>query len=319
MGLSDDQRAMLRMVAQRGEQGYEDIAALMGLSVEEVRAKVAAALAELDEEGALAEKTAGGAPDPTPTQVDPPAAEKQAPSPAPSQGDAEAPPAPPAAEKKPGISMPRGQALWAAIAGAVIVVALIVIAIVVSSSGGGDSESASAASGDSTTASAAEESGEDGKVNPKEVTKASLEAVDGAEGKGVVVFGRVKKSLALEIAASELQPTVSGEEYSVWLSQGPQKMLPLASLKAPKGRIAAQIELPAEVLAYMADETFTEIALTLTDTTTLNAALKKAVAEKQSTPDYTGTEVLRGTITGPIIGAAQRLEEAEEEKEASGE
>ena len=39
MALSDDQKAMLRLLAQR-EQGYEDIAALMGLSVDEVRAKV---------------------------------------------------------------------------------------------------------------------------------------------------------------------------------------------------------------------------------------------------------------------------------------
>jgi len=46
MGLSDDQRAMLRLLAQRGEEGYDDVAALMGLSVEEVRAKVAEALAK---------------------------------------------------------------------------------------------------------------------------------------------------------------------------------------------------------------------------------------------------------------------------------
>ena len=39
MALSDDQKAMLRLLAQR-EQGYDDIAALMGLSVEEVRARV---------------------------------------------------------------------------------------------------------------------------------------------------------------------------------------------------------------------------------------------------------------------------------------
>ena len=46
MGLSDDQKAMLRLLAQR-EQGYEDIAALLGLSVDEVRAKVGDALAQL--------------------------------------------------------------------------------------------------------------------------------------------------------------------------------------------------------------------------------------------------------------------------------
>ena len=50
MPLSDDQKAMLRLLAQR-EQGYEDIAALMGLSVDDVRAKVTDALAQLEDEG----------------------------------------------------------------------------------------------------------------------------------------------------------------------------------------------------------------------------------------------------------------------------
>ncbi len=50
MALTDDQKAMLRLLAQR-EQGYEDIAALMGISVEEVRVKVGEALAEVQESG----------------------------------------------------------------------------------------------------------------------------------------------------------------------------------------------------------------------------------------------------------------------------
>ncbi len=314
MGLSDDQRAMLRMVAQRGEQGYEDIAALMGLSVDEVRAKVTAALAELDEEGALA-----GA-EKSPAAESPVAkAEKVESPPAPAK-EPEArltaavppPPPPPAPPRKPPgggrPGLPSGTVLRAAIAGAAIVVALVVIALIV----GGGGESDTSTSGD-TTATAETSTGK-GSGNANEVTKAILKPVDGGKAEGVVVFGKVKKSLALEIAAEGLQPTGSGEEYTVWLSQSPQKMLPLASVKAPKGRIAAQITVPAEVLAYLADETFTEIAVTLTDTASLNAALKAAVKEKSSTTEYTGSEALRGTVTGPIVGAAQRLEEREAEE-----
>ncbi|HEX8752488.1 MAG TPA: Lrp/AsnC family transcriptional regulator, partial [Solirubrobacterales bacterium] len=51
MGLSEDQKAMLRLLAQRGEQGYEDIAALKGLSVEEVRDQARAAVRQLEDEG----------------------------------------------------------------------------------------------------------------------------------------------------------------------------------------------------------------------------------------------------------------------------
>jgi hypothetical protein len=47
VALSEDQKAMLRLLAQR-EQGYDDIAALTGSSVEDVRAKVKGAVAGLD-------------------------------------------------------------------------------------------------------------------------------------------------------------------------------------------------------------------------------------------------------------------------------
>ena len=47
---SEDQKAMLRLLAQR-EEGYEDIGALLGLSTDQVRVKVREALAELDGEG----------------------------------------------------------------------------------------------------------------------------------------------------------------------------------------------------------------------------------------------------------------------------
>ncbi|MFI5028539.1 MAG: hypothetical protein ACHQCF_06110 [Solirubrobacterales bacterium] len=54
MALTDDQKAMLRLLAQR-EHGYEDIAALTGEGVEDVRAKVKEALAALDRSGSPAD------------------------------------------------------------------------------------------------------------------------------------------------------------------------------------------------------------------------------------------------------------------------
>ena len=70
------------------------------------------------------------------------------------------------------------------------------------------------------------------------------------------------------------------------------------------------------MLAYLANETFDQIDISLTDEATLKASLAKATKEKKA-PIYTGTDVLRGTDPGPIVGAA---EAAEEEAEAdSGE
>ncbi|HEX6456500.1 MAG TPA: Lrp/AsnC family transcriptional regulator, partial [Solirubrobacterales bacterium] len=51
MALSDDQKAILRLLAQRGEQGYDDLAALMGISVEEVHSRAKRAAADLEAEG----------------------------------------------------------------------------------------------------------------------------------------------------------------------------------------------------------------------------------------------------------------------------
>ncbi|MGN6815485.1 MAG: hypothetical protein ACTHK3_05295, partial [Solirubrobacterales bacterium] len=51
MGLSDDQKAILRLLSQRGEGGYEDLSALMGISSQEVYARAKGAAAQLEAEG----------------------------------------------------------------------------------------------------------------------------------------------------------------------------------------------------------------------------------------------------------------------------
>jgi hypothetical protein len=87
-------------------------------------------------------------------------------------------------------------------------------------------------------------------------------------------------------------------------------MLPLASTAVgDNGKIGAQVQVPTEVLAYLASETFDQLDISLTEDATLKASLAKATKEKEA-PIYTGEDVLRGTITGPIIGAAKKEAEA---------
>ncbi len=334
MGLSDDQRAMLRMVAQRGEQGYEDIAALMGLSVDEVRARVAAALAELDSEGALTGEAKAAAEQQAPTE-EPPAEQPQAQEPpAPAEPAAAEPPPPPplaAAQappsqpgKPPWIKLPSGSGLRAAIGAAIAVIALVAVIVIVTGRrrrriGLGERR-------ERERRHRRNRFGEDRRQGRRRSQGRSQPADEGEtdrgrrqQAEGVAIFGRVKKKLALELAAQKLQPTQQGQAYTIWLSKNKQKMLPLASTRAPKGRIAAKFEIPVEVLGYLADETFTDLVLTRTEDTQLEAALEKA-AKAKTTPDYTGTEVLRGKVTGPIVGAQFRLEELEElEEEEAGE
>lgn len=309
MALSDDQKAILRLLAQRGAQGYEDLAALMGISTAEVHARAQQAAADLEAEGIPAPEIpapaegSGEAPPPKPAPKEPPA--KQTPPAPKSQPEPVAPiphhehghsPKEVAREVK----LLENRGLWAILAGAAIIVVFLVILFV----GGGDDSSS-----DSTTTSSTRENTtaleEAAARQGKEVTKAVLNPVDGSGASGVAIFGRVKKKLALQVFAQGLQETGDGEGYTVWLAASETKMLPLASSAVGKdGKIGAQVEVPVEVLAYLANETFNQITITRTDESQLKASLAQATKEKEA-PAYTGTPVLRGTVTGPIVGAAK--------------
>lgn len=312
MPLSDDQKAMLRLLAQR-EQGYDDLAALMGLSVDEVRARVGDALAQLEQEGEPAPELP---PEPqapaAPVEPEPPAE----PTPPPAEPAPPAQPEPPAAtapkpvapastrpsSSRPRPSLPKSGGARAALFAGLAVVALVIVVLAI---GGGDSDGGTSAATDTTNA---EETTASATTNPK-LTQAVLSPVDGGDAQGLATFGRVKNALALQVEAEGLEPSGKGESYTVWLYESPQKMLPLATTAVGQsGKIGAQVQVPTEVLAYLAKETFDQIDISLTDDAALKASLAKATKEKAA-PRYTGTDVLRGPITGPIVGAADKTGE----------
>jgi hypothetical protein len=320
VALSDEQNAMLRLLAS-GEQGYADIAALLGLSEDEVRAKVVGALAQLQAEG----KPAPDVPPPIPGGAQP-AAEVTPPEPEPVE---EAPPAaaaPSASPPSPGppsggrtITLPSGRGAWLLGSGVVAAIVVIVVVILVASGGGGGGSSSTtaaevpsnAAAGEGATKGAAEGG------TSKEPTEAELVAVDGGEAKGRAAFGRIKNKLALQVEATGLEPTTKGtDSYWIWLAQSPKRMLPLASTEVTAsgkgaGTIAAEFEVPVEVLGYLASGTFDQMTITLADNAQIKASVEAAKKEK-TTPAYTGKAVLHGTITGPIVGLATREEEEKE-------
>jgi hypothetical protein len=328
MELSNDQKAILRLLAQRGAAGYDDLTALTGMTADEVHERAKAAAAQLEAEGIPAPSIPApgsaepGAPaqPPEPEPVLPPeapapraAAKAPAAAPAPAKAPKPAPKASPkpAAGSRPKLALPSsGGARAALAAGAAVLVALIVVLAV---SGGGDSgDTTTATSREATTASESTESAVNTAAGSAKLTQAVLSPVGGGDAKGLATFGRVKNSLALQIEAEGLAPTAKGQSYTVWLYESPQKMLPLASTAVGKnGKIGAQVEVPTEVLAYLAKETFDQLDVSLTDDATLKASLAKATKEKKA-PLYTGTDVLRGQITGPIIGAANKKSAAGE-------
>jgi hypothetical protein len=331
VALSDEQNAMLRLLAS-GEQSYDDIAALMGLSVTEVRAKVVGALAQLEAEGKpvpdVPSPVAGGArpaAEATPPAPEPPAVSEPEPpaaKPTPPKAASTPPPSPPPSGGRT-ITLPSGRGAWL-LGGGVIAAIGVIVVVVLLVSGGGSGNSSSTTSSGSTTPNAetggnenASETGSESTSGSKAPTQAKLVAVDGSEAEGRATFGRVKNKLALAVEATGLEPTTTGTSYTVWLAQSPTKMLPLAStaVKASgkgAGDIAAEFEVPVEVLGYLANGTFAELAITRTEDAKINTAIKVAKKEK-TTPAYTGEEVLHGQITGPIVGLAKREKEAKAE------
>jgi hypothetical protein len=316
VALSDDQKAILRLLSQRGEQGYEDLSALMGVDAAEVHRRAKEAAAALEAEGipapAIPEPGEGGGGSPSVAKDgEAPAGEPPPPKPQSALPKGERRAALPQGKPKPPLKkelkLLEGRGLWALLAGAAIVILFVVFVLAGSGDdGGGDSTTTSSAASSGGTVAALEAAAEQGS---RKVTKASLEAADGGDATGVAIFGRVKKSLALQVAAEGLEATGKGESYTIWLAASPEKMLPLASTNevGEDGKLAAQVEAPVEVLAYLANETFGQIAITRTEDSRLEASLREATKEKQA-PAYTGEEVLRGDVRGPIVGAAKRLE-----------
>ncbi len=291
MALSDDQRALLRLLARR-EEGYEDIAALKGLSVEQVRAEVKEALAELE--------AAGEAPPPPPPP--PRAGKPPEPPPAPSEPEPTPPPAskpsskPPPRTARPSLP-PERRRLVVLTGGALAIVAIVLGAIAIFSGGSDSSSGSKEASGSSTETAAALEN--------SKVTKAVLESADGSEASGLGVFGKVgKEEIVLQVTAEGLEPTDSGQSYTVWLYRSPKLSLRVGSVPVgDSGNLGARFTIPAELLAYVASGAFDQIYVSRTS----DAVYQREVAEakkNKSLPRYTGETVLTGEITGPIAKGA---------------
>jgi hypothetical protein len=307
--LTDDQKAMLRLLAQR-EEGYDDMAALMGISVEEVREKVKEALAEVEEPPVVEEEPEVPAPPPAPAPTPPAAPEAPPAETAPVATEPPAAPTPPNSQSSsrpstgakrsaqiPSLKVPKDRgALVGLGAGALVVVALVIV-LIVGGDGGGDSSSTASEGSPNESARAL--------AANKNLTQAVLGADDGSDASGQAIFGRFKKKVLLQVTGEGLEPSADGESYAVWLSHSGKAMVPVGTAKVEdSGELAARFEVPAAVLVLVARAAFDQIEVTRTSDRQLNAAIAKA-RKAESESAYTGTPVLSGKITGPLVGAGK--------------
>jgi outer membrane biosynthesis protein TonB len=306
VALTDDQKAMLRLLAQRGEEGYDDIAALMGITVDEVRQRVNEALvAAAEAEGAAAEKAEprpeppAAPPPPPPEPQQPPAPKPPAPPPAQSAAAAPAPPAKTArrAPRLAGVKLPKDRGALIGLGAGLLVLLAFAVVLVVSGGGSGSSSTDSSTTEGGTTPAAS---------NNSNLTQAALSPVDGSDASGNALFGRLKKNVLLQVTTEGLDPSQPGQSYAVWLSHSGNAMVPVGTAKVPdSGDLAARFQIPAAVLVLVARNAFNEIDITRTTDATLNAAIAKARRSKSESA-YTGTDVMRGKITGPFVNAGSK-------------
>jgi hypothetical protein len=308
VALSDDQKAMLRLLAQR-EEGYEDMAALMGIGVEELRERVREALAEVDR-AATAAGAAAPSPEPPPVPPEPKAPEPEPAKPAPSPTPPPPEPRKPAPAQKPAragrraapiptLKLPQDRgALIGLGAGALVVVILVIVLI---AGGGGDDGS------DTTASTAGSDSGTvDTAARNPNLTQAILAPVDGGDATGQALFGRFQKNILLQVEAEGLEPSPEGSSYAVWLSRGAKPVVPIGTGKVDdSGQLVGRFPLPEAVLVLVAQSALDTIDVTLAADSELSDAIA-ATRKTAKAPTYTGEPVLSGEITGPLVGAAQR-------------
>jgi hypothetical protein len=256
MALSEDQRALLRLLI--AGDTYEQVAGVLGIGPEEVRARATEAAATL-EQAPDREFPAGA----VRGRLD--ALEGRS---APSEA---------AGASHVGPSAGRGRwALWLVI-GAAAVVAVVVLVVVLGGGGGGDE-------GTSTKTGSDQE----------DVVPVKLDAVAGSKATGMISVVRVADQPAVDLAIAGLAPSGPGESYVLWFVGSGGRSLPIAfHAVGSDGKLTGRTPIPTAAEGLL--PSFTSAALTLTRQREAATAVQQA-AQNATLPQVVGTPVMRGEL-----------------------
>jgi hypothetical protein len=308
MALTDDQRAMLQLILERG-QNYDDLAGVLGVGVDEVRSRARAALAGLggadpDAEVGLTDYLLGQA-DPIGRadavrhlQADPESAKlasvlvqrlrEVAP-------EATLPPlpAPRARRKRPaaprreggGLSRRQQQVIVALAASAVLVIAAV-LAVAGVFGGSGDSEGETGST--STVADT---------TNTGEEVLARI-PLRGERGSGQVVIGTASADQPfVDLSASGIEASPpQGQGYVLWFLLNSKLGYPFTVVRvSPDGTVDDRYPIPNAIAVEVATRS-RFIDLAVSPLRTLQREAQKAARAQRPVVPYTGDSVLRGSI-----------------------
>jgi hypothetical protein len=337
MPLTDDQRAMLQLLLQRG-QSYEDIGGLLGLDVEQVRSRARAALAEIggedpDREVSLTDYLLGQA-DPigradvarqlqsdgrardlaqrlsTQLRVLAPGAElPQLPGVGPGAAGRrkESAPVPaPAPSVDGGAAAPGGGAGLAAtlsrrqkqVIAALLGGGGLLLVVVLAVAG------VFGGGGGGDESSSSGNSSPQQASNASGLTRAVLTPQNGSKAEGVAIFKAFRNTPVLLINVTGLKPSGPGQGYVIWLYGAPSRAFPLVRQRVGgNGQMRGVAPIPTQLIQALQQGLFGSIDVSLASNSQIKAALAQA-RKQQQLPRYAGRSVVRGPITGPGFPAA---------------
>jgi hypothetical protein len=306
---------VLELILQRGHS-YADLAGLLDIDEEEVRARARAGLRELG--GADPDRRAGltdyllGQADPIGRadavrhlrsdaedlelartlvarlrEIAPEAELPRLPGEAPPPPDAA-----PAAKREPW--SPRQRLLAALAAGAVVIVVGVLAATGVFS---GDDDSAS---GTTTTAAAEEELG------GEEITSVPLEPAGSGDASGTAAVGITDDDQAyLDLSIENLEPPARGQVYVVWFLFDRERGYPLSPIVPENdGSFQDRFSIPSDALALVATSRFINVSVGRVGE--VRRTIERAVQEEELVVQKAGETVLEGEIPAARGGGRRR-------------
>jgi hypothetical protein len=256
MALSEDQRALLRLLL--AGDTYEEVAGVLGIGAEEVRARAHEAAAALRH-----------GPDP---ELSADAVEERL---AVIEGRQ---PAPVPAPRSPAAAPDRRRLVpWFGL-GAVALVAVVVLIVVASGGGGGEG-------GPTATALPADR---------EDVVPIKLSPVGGSGASGTIAVVRVADQPAVDLAIRGLRPSGPGESYVLWFVGSGGRSLPVAfRAVGANGQLTGRTPIATSASGLLPSLDTAE--LTLTGQREAAAAVRRA-AQQDTLPQPVGTVVLRGAL-----------------------
>ena len=336
MALTDDQRAMLQLLLQQG-QSYADIASLLGLDIDQVRARARAAMTELagedpDRTVSLTDYLLGQA-DPigradaarqiqsdggvrdlaerlvTQLRLLAPGAELPELPPADTRTarrttQPPVPEAPVEAGAAPPVRRPLGEFASTlsprqrqTIAGLLGGGILVVIVVLIATG-------AFSGGGGSSSSSNEKQSSSQAASNNSGLTRAVLSPQDGGKAEGVAVFARVRNTPVLQVNISNLAPSPKRKAYVIWLYGGRSQAFPLVRQAVGRsGQLRGAAPVPAQLIQALQQGIFDSIDVSLASDSQITAALRQA-RKSQQLPRYAGRSAVRGKIVGPGFTSA---------------